>query len=385
MDCKACRDNLSAYAELVLDEGLQQQVADHLNECEGCRKEAEELAGLLNRLVRDGQSLEAASLDKAALGQGARIAAELRSVHAVVRMRTLPDDNMGMLRLDHDFVPIELWKEFGERARWRVESPGRVVVMDGDSNLMLSRPNHAHRSTWRTFGSPVGELLEVDQLLLSEYHLAQEQGSELSLTHVSDEEGNPKLVVAVEARAQGDFTNDWLKDKAVVYSDNRRIYRFDARSKRLERLEVYVHTDAGDVLVLETSQIEYDAPLDPALFSLELPDDVIWWEKPKILPDNEKYERMSPGEAAQAYFKACSDEDWGEVIKFECVSRIDERLKRYLGGLTVLKFGEPFRSGQYPGFFIPYEIRLRDGTTKAWSLAMRNDNAARRYIVDGGI
>ena len=384
MDCKECRRNLSAYAELLLEEELQQQVAAHLSECADCRKEADELAQLLRRLVRDGESLESPSLDKAALGQGAKATADIASVHMVVRMRTLPNDNMAMIALDHDFVPIELWKEFGEEARWRIESPGRVAVWDGRSGLMLRRPNHVVR-IGRQLWSPMADLLNVHHLLMTEYLQAQEQGSELGLTHVKGEGGDPKLVVTVEARAQGDFTNDWLRNAYIEYSDNRRVYRFDARSRRLERFEVHVHTDAGDVLVLEVGEIDYDVPIDPALFSLDLPDDVIWCEEPQALPDNEKYAGMSPGEAARAFFQACADEDWDEVLKFETASRIDETFKEYLGGLTILSLGEPFRSGKYPGWFVPYEIRLRSGETKAFNLCLRKDNAARRYVEDGGI
>jgi hypothetical protein len=384
MDCKECRRNLSAYAELLLEEELQQQVAAHLKECPDCRREANGLAQLLDRLVRDGESLESASLDKAALSQGATATADLASVHMVVRMRTLPRDNMAMIKLDHDFVPIELWKEFGERPRWRIESPGRTVVWDGQSGLALCRPNYAWKSG-PSFHGPLGDLLDLHCLLMTEYLLAQEQGSELSLTHVQGEQGEPKLVVAVEATAQGDFTNDTMRNAYVEYSDNRRVYRFDARTRRLETFEVDVHAEAGDVRVLEVGRIDYEQQLDPALFSLEPPDDVIWMEEPRVMPDNEKYADMSPGEAARAFFQACADEDWAEVMKFWTVSRVDEDFSNYLGRLTLVDLGEPFQSGKYCGWFIPYEIRLRDGTTRTHNLAMRNDNPARRYVVDGGI
>jgi hypothetical protein len=71
--------------------------------------------------------------------------------------------------------------------------------------------------------------------------------------------------------------------------------------------------------------------------------------------------------------------------EFDCVSRAAERSKSYQGSLTLLKLGEPFRSGRYPGWFVPYEIRLKNGWTKAYNLCLRNDDPARRYVVDGGI
>ena len=50
----------------------------------------------------------------------------------------------------------------------------------------------------------------------------------------------------------------------------------------------------------------------------------------------------------------------------------------------IITIGEPFQSGRYPGWFVPYEIKLNSGEIKAHNLALRNDNDAGRYVVDGG-
>ncbi|MHC4426330.1 MAG: hypothetical protein ACYSYV_09555, partial [Planctomycetota bacterium] len=198
-------------------------------------------------------------------------------------------------------------------------------------------------------------------------------------------DGRDKLLVSVEALARGDFTNDWLKNKSIDASDNLRIYTFDAETKLLETLEVYVHTDQEDVLVLQITDIEYNLEIDPALFVLELPEDIIWHEQPRKLADNEKYEQMGPKETAQAFFEACADENWDEFLKFWGASAVDQRIKDYLGGVEIISIGEPFKSGRYIGWFVPYEIELRSGRIKKFNLAVRNDNPAKRYVVDGGI
>jgi hypothetical protein len=66
------------------------------------------------------------------------------------------------------------------------------------------------------------------------------------------------------------------------------------------------------------------------------------------------------------------------------MSAVDEGLKSYLGGLEIISIGEPFKSGLYAGWLVPYEIKFRDGYIKKMNLAVRNDNPAKRYIVDGG-
>ena len=144
-----------------------------------------------------------------------------------------------------------------------------------------------------------------------------------------------------------------------------------------------MHTDKGDVLIFEVNEIEYNPQLDDGLFTLELPKDVIWEEQPKDVGD--KYRQLTPKQMAEAFFKACSEENWDEFLKFWTMSAVDDDLKSYLGGLQVISLGEPFKSGNYPGWFVPYEIKMKNGTVRKANLSVRNDNPAKRYVFDGGI
>ena len=122
---------------------------------------------------------------------------------------------------------------------------------------------------------------------------------------------------------------DYLRNKYIENSDHLKIYRFDAQTKLLEDLEIYVHDKGQDVLVFQLVQAEYNTDLDPGLFTLDLPADVIRTVPLAILPDNERYEQMTPKEAATAFFTACAEEDWDELVKFlgqTGVSATDEGL-----------------------------------------------------------
>jgi hypothetical protein len=160
------------------------------------------------------------------------------------------------------------------------------------------------------------------------------------------------LVLEIESAAQGDFTNDWCKNTFITESDHKKVYRFDAETKLLKGCQVFVHADKEDVLIFEVNNIEYNPQINNGLFTLELPKDVIWLEQPKDV--GEKYQQMGPKETAEAFFKACSEENWDEFLKFWPMSAVDENLKNYLGGLQVISIGEPFKSGIYPGWFVPY-------------------------------
>ena len=116
-------------------------------------------------------------------------------------------------------------------------------------------------------------------------------------------------------------------------------------------------------------------------------DKTLKWsfEGPPLLPNNEKYARLSPKQAARALLQACGNENWDEVLKFWPKPSLDQKFKDYYGGLITIRIGEPFRKGGYIGWLIPYEIKLKTGEIKKFNLAMRNDNSAKRYIWDGGL
>ena len=196
--------------------------------------------------------------------------------------------------------------------------------------------------------------------------------------------GVDKIVLEVESFANVPV-DDYLRNKFISDSDNLRIYYFDAQTKLLQSLEIYVHVEDEDVLVFEITDIELNTEIDPGLFKLDISENVVWSKPVEVLPDNETYEQLSPKEAATVFFQACADEDWEEYLKFNAQSHVPQMMKDYLGGLEIISIGEPFQSEGYGGWFVPYEIRLRSGHVKQHNLALRKDNPASRYQVDGGL
>jgi hypothetical protein len=317
------------------------------------------------------------------LAQSVQATSNLVSVHIKARMRTLPRDNFDMIGLDYNFVPIEMWKRFGEPPEWRIEKTGRVIVMDGQSSLMLIKPNHAVKGTRNAgFAMWLTPLLDVDHVLENELQQARQQHSQLHLTE-EVVNGGVETVLTIKSVAQGDFRNDWMKNSSIWESDNTRIYRFDTQ-KRLTKLQVYVQSSGRDVLVFEASQIDYDIPLDASLFALNLPEDVTWYVEPNEMPTPTPGPLLTPKEVAQVFFEACAREDWGKVLEIYPHSSVSQNTKDSLGKLEIVSIGEPFKSGLYPGWFVPYKVKLRSGEVKTWNLAVRNDNPAKRFLLDGG-
>jgi len=319
--------------------------------------------------------------------QAAEAMSKLTSFHIRVEMRTPPRDNFATIGLDYDFVPIDFWRQFtdDEWGKWRLEEPGRVVVMDGRGSTMLIKPSHVVESVDRSPERYWREsLVELGSVMTREAKKAAEHPADFSSYRERGEDGREKVVIAVEAQARVPET-DYLRNKYIEDSDHLKMYRFDAETKMLEDLQIYIHTDSEDVLVFRLVQAEYNIDLDPGLFSLQLPPDVIRFKPPEVLPDNEKYEAMTPKEAATAFFTACANEDWDELLKFLGQTEVAQRFKDYLGGLEIISIDEPFQSANYAGWFIPYEIKLKSGHIKKHNLALRKDNPARRFQLDGGI
>jgi len=315
---------------------------------------------------------------------------DLWSVHMKARMRTRPSDNFSNIGLNYDFVDIEMWKVTNEDGlvQWRVEKPGRVLLMDGLSTIMLIRPNYGvleeRPLPLGCFDSWSGRLLNVHGLLDNELQKAKNIPDRAISLWREEVDRRDKIVLEVDITTDVP-EDDYLRNKFIQDSDHVKVYRFDTQTGLLEDLQVYVHTADEDVLIFEVTEIEYNIEIDDSVFALELPDNMVWHKEAEILTDNEKYEQMEPKEVAQAFFQACADEDWDEILKFRPSSAVPQWLKDRYGGLEIINIGEPFKSGGYSGWFVPYEVRLKTGEIRKLNLAIRNDNPAKRYIQDGGL
>ncbi|MFA5783551.1 MAG: hypothetical protein WC962_01595 [Phycisphaerae bacterium] len=307
------------------------------------------------------------------------------SVHMKTRMRTLPGDNFSYIDLDFDFVPIEMWKRTNSdgQVQWRIEKPGRVLLMDGTKTIMLIRPNHGvlveRPLPLGSYDAWFGPLLNVNELLDSELKNELNNPSQENFLYHENIEGQDKIILEVEAAANVP-EGDYLRNKFISDSNHLKIYQFDVKSKLLESFAVYVHTEDEDVLIFEVTDIQYNINIENDVFLLDLPENMVWYGEPEILPDNERYAQMSPKEAASAFFQACADKDWEEVLKYWSAPNVDEHIKTYLGGLTIISIGEPFQSEGYTrmGWFVPYEIKT---PSAEYTIKVSKENKAERYVM----
>jgi hypothetical protein len=115
-----------------------------------------------------------------------------------------------------------------------------------------------------------------------------------------------------------------------------------------------------------------------------------WSNEPEILPDNDTYAKMSPQEAVKAFYVAFSKLDFNEMRKFMPDSElkgmkgeIEEATKHGIDvqkQLPAVEVGESFWSEEHSSYF----VRCRESRIKKFNVAVRNDNPAKRWVVDGG-
>ena len=130
--------------------------------------------------------------------------------------------------------------------------------------------------------------------------------------------------------------------------------------------------------------------------------------------DNANYQQQTgttPAEVAQTFFGALARGDWAEAAKYCPPGDNVEGFKKFYAGMEVISLGKPFKARisiaallelqpglrsqfkgmgnqkdfQGPQVYVPYEIRLKDGTVKKWQLAIRCDNPEHRWYFDGGM
>ena len=307
---------------------------------------------------------------------------QLITFHIRGQMRTYPNDNFSAISPDADFVTVELWKQSKPNMEWRVEKPGRVAVMDGRMTMAYFKPDNLAMKFPKASPSAfdtdwIQQLAMLKDNLTNVLKAAHAKGWKVDTTTTWEGEKR-KSVVTLEAKS-GLPDSSEQKNHFLTTADRREVYRFDDETKQLEAVQIYLEEKSGETLVFESSEIDYNQSFKPALFHLDLPANVSWYQEPQKVAGYDKYATLTADQAAQAFFDACSREDWDEVAKFWDMP-INDQFKQYLGGLKIIHLGAAYASKPYPGRFVPYEIQL---PPQEFNVRVSNTNAAGRYVITG--
>lgn len=304
----------------------------------------------------------------------------------VLRMQVRTDDGENFAYIDASQPMKEhvLYKEFSPQEKWCIEKPGRTAFMKNDTTyVLLDNGKQAFFMKGKAYGMAewFRMLFNPSNIIRSESMLAGEKQSKV-VTKETDEE----IHMTIVSKAKGTFINNVGRDKSINESDNRREYIFDKKTNLLKSLKVFLLKEEKEILIVNVSSVQYDIAIDPLHFSTTKFKDYAWQEI-KAPEKDESISRLTPEQVARFALEDLSKEDfdthksiWGFVNKVA----FGINGNRY-AGCEIIEVGTAFQSGDYPGYYVPYKIKFKDGNIKIFQIAVRNDNPNKVWLVDGGI
>jgi len=310
----------------------------------------------------------------------------IRSMFISMNVRSEESENFNFIGNGYDFIEYKFWKQFSGNQPWRIEKPGRIATYNGvkqylylpNTSYAITAGKDAHFVEW------IKIFLEPKLILEREVAFAKTHKAVYKIDKTNDE-----IILTISADALGDFHNNYLKNKSILESDNSRIYIFDKETMFLKSFELFINDKANSTKVIEINSITYNIPINASTFSIQLPYGVEWqpYNTPGYVKD---FTDISSKKAATRFFNALSNEDYDSIVNIWSELKISDKtrlqeIKSIYGGLEVISIGEPFKSGLYPGEFVPYKIKFKSGEIEKFNLAVRNDNPTKTWIVDGGL
>lgn len=316
------------------------------------------------------------------LDNAAEIFGSTPSFGMTIEVRTLPQENFSYIDADAKFVKHCLTVE-PSTGRWRLAKPKHVAVSDGN-DVRVYNPETALGTIFPA-GS-MGVIEDFAQMLDPYMMLLQEE------TRVRDNKNyscqkvvaGDVITLTVNAPAEGDFTNAYLRNTTISQSDTRRAYRFDRESGRLLEMQIDLWRDKKAVTILRITDIAYGKPVDAAAFAV--PAGIEWLDKRVSSPaDGEsQFVGITPEQAVEKMFAAMRAWDEGVLKEVLAYYHLDA-LKRTYYGCRLIAHKQHFRSGIYGGVFVPCRILFADGRKEDIVVAVRNDNERGAWLADGGI
>ena len=297
MNCTKCKELLIAYVEGLLDESQKQTVTEHLKNCPACRSEAEELTGLQERLVRNGKVLAQSDLENDVMNQivreqNIRLKAAAKATEALKTRRTImksPMTRIAAAAVILIAVVLIGINPFGGTVTFaQVVEPilnAKTVILDlimgGDESGTVAHEIVVGSSIRRTL-SNMPNMVHIIDL---------DGGQMLAL----DTDANVGAYINIEGPLQDATKNyvaflrqviEQVKDGQVEkigekVIDGQKAVGFVGRGPN-EEVTIWADAKTGHPLRIELQvgqmvavmkNFAFDTPVDPALVSMDLPDD----------------------------------------------------------------------------------------------------------------
>jgi hypothetical protein len=300
----------------------------------------------------------------------------VEAVHVVMTVRGREGEDFSFVDPDGTPLRVEAWVELprgpGESGRARLEKADRIYLF-GPEETIAYHPERGE--AYRGSGGSIDPELFWPAAWVRE--LQNRPTDDVELLEHEESQGLGRMVLRERGQDPGRRRPAFLGE-----FDRETEVEWDLATQRLTGLRRFVWVDGERVLFSETESIDYPASIDPDVFRLDLPPDVRWGG---VRQAPIEVLELGPREVTWQLFESAArgDRDGVEVY-CPSPSMVDWLVDPEHRPRRIYFVGEPFRSGEYPGVYVPYKVRFGD-EVREHHLALRNDNPRNRWVFDGGI
>lgn len=329
-------------------------------------------AVLLLMLIPSGMSA------KEILSQAIEAMRNYDSIEMVVDVRTRPVENFRYIGLDDEFVTHHIDIVASDSLlNWRIDKGERVALSNG-KDIYTWIPSvklgfHITDTENENVLGYMANLLTPRMILEAELHNCI-SNSDAEYT-VSKSESD--IVLTVHTVPQGNFENPYLLNSSILESENVRRYVIDVNTKELKSATVSVLSGGREIVVLKVMSISYNNNSN----AFPLPEDIKFVET-----ENQPVglKGLSAVEATSAILNAFSEWNVAILDKVMIHEVSDAAYREQFSGSRLISVGNPFTSGAGNSTFVPYTLKLRDGTMQRHNIALQKTDSG-GWIVVGGL
>ncbi len=304
------------------------------------------------------------------------------NVEMKVEIRTRPMENFEYINLNDGFVDHKIVVAKDDSTfKWRIDKGGRVAVgINADSYSWIDNLGIG----WHFKGANPEELMGYLAVLLSPEKIFESELRECtdgSGSGYSVSKKGENLILTVSVEPQGDFSNPYRLNTSIVESKSIRRYVFDSKTKQLRSASVGILSGDKEITVLRISSVRYNIVRQEAF---SIPKNIRFIDVADSHGVQGGLSCLTATEAASAVLNAFRSWDTS-IIDIAIDPELAEGLfKETLSGAKLQSIGRAFRSGNDGNTFVPYTLKLRDGSEKKHNLVMRQTDEG-RWIVVGGL
>ena len=318
-------------------------------------------------------------------------ASDIKSMVMKLSVRTKPDEPIDYLNPSLDFIPATVKVIYGEPMLWSMEKKdGRNVLCNGDGYVYEWIGGMDGRVGWKKsakgfVNSELAAFLDPRLLLEAERRTAERnKGTKYQVI-----DNGELVVVTVMTTAQGNFSqSDYMLNTSLAEANTVRTYSFAKSTGELVKMRIDIVVEDKPITVIESESIAYDEPLTANnLSDKDLSQITFSPITDDVATSNSTLVGISADEAAKIILKAMNEWDT-EILNTAMYSLKGDLMKvveKQYRGLEVKSIEKAVKSGLYPGRFVKCKVVLPNGKKETLTLALRNDNKEKVWLVDGGL